>query len=563
MAISVVADYKDSLDDWFQVGTLKSWQSCVWGAKFGKWSDGKDNRSFWNWLYYWSLRINYLRVYGWDMWRSWCVLGGNKEIADGRLLIDISKDCFVASDPPTIITCTTSPKCRIELVDLNNLGIAKEDFGVFEDNRAILPAAKIAVQDYRSMCKKFDLGKTCVTAATQAWEAFWGHNNIDTIKSPPQITVMEEAAYFGGRCECRRLGEAEETLYHLDVSSLFTSLGMSCAFPVEYIGETPGLYGDNALRIADVTIKTDPALSWTGSIYPARESVKVNRLQPPLPGEYGERIIYPLGEFRTVLCGPELALAEECGHITKWHFVQYYRPAMLMAKWSHWALATRTAIRTDDKLRRLHRCFKTIMNSLPGKWGQYQAEWIDFPKYNGEASEWHREFARNPSTGTMTTFRTIAGQCQYFDKVELAAHSRPAVAAYWTSYGRAMLASLLALLGLDDIYYYDTDSLIVNASGLQTLRETVGISDRAEPGRLRLVGTAHTADFKGIRKYLFGGEWHYAGTLPEGEIDGTLAEQMWKGKNDVASRTKAVLKWNEYKHGTVTEDGIVYPFVIK
>jgi hypothetical protein len=145
----------------------------------------------------------------------------------------------------------------------------------------------------------------------------------------------------------------------------------------------------------------------------------------------------------------------------------------------------------------------------------------------------------------------------------LAEQSCPAVAAFWTSYGRALLLSMMMHLGADEIFYYDTDSLIVNGSGFETLRNTVGISQLAEPGKLRIVATADNAEFLGVRKYCFGGEWHHAGVMPDDDdcLPGSFSEQMWRGvRAGTAAKTKKGDKWDAYKHGIVTEDGIVIPF---
>lgn len=564
MAISIQADYKDSLDDWFQIGTLRHWQACVFSNKYGRWSDGKDARSFWNFLYRHACLFRYLQVWGWDMWRSWCVLGGTKEITDGRITLDLTSDCFVAADTPTIITCKipgTSRKGKAVWADLGNLGIAKEDYGI-TDSRAELPAAKMAILAYRRMCRKHNLGKPCLTAASQAWQVFTDRYEMPQ-HSSAAIIPLEEAAYFGGYCGCRRLGEINEPLWHLDISSMYTAIGLNTLFPVRYEGfserEPVPDASKNLLEIADVTLTTNQPF------YPARESVKLNGLARPQASCYGERVIYPVGTFRTVLCSPELDIARSFGHVKKRHRSQYYKAAPLMNQWSEWALKARKEVLADAYLGVLGKCFKSIINSLPGKWCQHDSLWVNYPPYNGHVSEWHKEFARNPVTGVMTMFRTIAGQCQFLDKSELNEKCSPAVAAFWTSYGRALRLGIEQLLGADDLLYSDTDSFIVTKNGLDILGGKPGISTIAEPGRLRIVGMADTAHFYGIRKYSFGGEWHWAGVNPEEEESLGLEQQMHHGRVGIASQTVRRFDspgWDKYKHGTVTEDGIVRPFVI-
>lgn len=554
MCINIVADYKDSLDDWFQIGQLKSWHACIWGKDWSRWGDGKTVQTFWNWLYHWSLQIKSLQVYGWDMWRSWCVLNFIKETAEGRLVLNLDRDYFVVADTPTVITCRAGEN-SIMCIDIANLGIEKKDYDIREDNRAILPAAKMAIQDYRAMCKKWDMGMICLTSASQCWQIFLDRYPLP-LSSPPSAVEMEMAAYFNGRCECRRIGEINEKLYLLDISSMYTSIGLNALFPMQYECSRDGGFDNTGcmaglIRIADVTVKTQLPY------YPARETVKLNRLQVPSVGTYGERIIYPIGEFRTILCEPELLVAIANNHITKVHKVQYYHGHQVMRDWSIWALKTRAEIGKDDKLRRLHKCFKRIMNSLPGKWGQKNATWINYPAYDSPVSEWSKAYARHPITRDMTVFRTIAGRCQYFDRVEIAEHARLAVADFWTSYGRVLLLQLLCVLGADELFYYDTDNVAVNSDGLQTLLDNgIEISSTGEPGKLRLVNQADSARFVGIRKYLFGGEWHCAGTMPDEEEE---EMKFWQG-GIVATKHPTVVVKDRYNHGIVTDDGIVKPF---
>lgn len=565
MAISVQADYNETIDEWFKVGELRSWQSCVWGKESSRWTHGKTAGSFWQWLYQWASDVKHIQVYGWDMWRSWCVLGGTNEVSAGCLILDVSKEAFVVSNPPTIITCRAKDGIKngsITFIDIANLGILKKHYDV-TDERAELPAAKMAIQDYRAMVRKHSLGKTCLTAGSQAWHVFESRYKQPR-QSPEAAISLEAAAYFGGRCECRVLGEVKGELYKVDVSAMYTSLGVICQFPNE-LAETwlPSRGHDNppdiedGLKIADVTIKAPLAY------YPARDHVLVNHLQKPQEGIYGERVIYPKGVFRTALCGPELQFAIASGHVLQYHRVQYYYAAPLMAEWSKWALATRAAIKRDDKLRRLHSCFKAIINSLPGKWFQKDTEWVNYPLLDGDLSEWHKEFARNPERGDMTMFRTIAGKCQYVGESVFSEHSRPAVAAFWTSYGRFFLLPLLFdIIGVDDLFYFDTDGLIVNRSGLESIRSTIGISETGEPGKLRIVSRADNAYFIGIRKYEFGGEWFYSGPMPEEEEEVSIEEQLRKGRVGSPQQYKKAGIYNEYKHGIVNENNVVFPFVV-
>jgi len=263
------------------------------------------------------------------MWAMLCVLGFAREVADERIVFDVTTDSLVVG-PPTVITCKLlDSKNKITFVDLENLGIAREDYRV-TDGRAMLPAAKLAVQAYRKLTKQHRLGKVSLTAATQAWEAYQVHA-LDYFKSMKRsyadVIRLEQAAYHPGRCECRRLGdiEGEGTLYHLDISSMYTAIGRNAMFPMNHFGTWLGPPEPDWKEPFDRTIIADVTLDTPEAYYPVCDIV--NRLLPPEPSSYGERIIYPTGCFRAALCEPELNVAIAHGHIKEWHRTELYQAA--------------------------------------------------------------------------------------------------------------------------------------------------------------------------------------------------------------------------------------------
>ena len=571
-ALHVEGEYTDSEDGWFKHGRLTGWQATRWAPdRPSIWEHSKPTRTilFWRWLHKAAASEKVIQVYGWDMWQAWCLLGGHEEIAAGYINLDIARDCFIAADLPTILTFKINGGPKVEWIDLGNLGIAKADYGV-QDDRAILPAAKMAISDYRSMCYIYKLGAPAMTAASQAWRALCLRNEA-VLPSPANVD-FELAAYFGGRCECFRIGEVRCRLHKIDISSMYTALALNAMFPGHYVGFWrpgndcvdearlgPADMESRCLPIADVTLRTDMPF------YPARDSVRVNRLRKPGMGMYDERVIYPIGEFRTMLCGPELTIAKAHKHVHAWHEVRYYEPVPLLQDWSAWALETRQAITRHSKLRRLAKCFKRIINSLPGKWCQHNVVWKNYPALNCDRAVWHREYGVHPITKAMTVFRTVAGKCQYMDCTQLADHSRPAVAAWWTSLGRAFTTMALFSLGADSRFYVDTDGFPVDDDGLAVIKELYGISETVEPGKFRIVASADNAEFRGIRNYLFGGEWFKAGPSPVDDESIGLSEQIRHctdaGKASVRMATE-LDAFPEYKHGQVMADGVVRPFVL-
>ena len=586
VAIHVNAMYEKSLDGWNLTGVFQSWEAVSWfGKERASWANGVSASEMFSWLKACCKGKKQVTVWGWNIWPMVCLSRLVNEINEKRFVLDVSGDrpkgCFIAADPPTIIKVQTPEGCTLKFIDLANFGIEPSDYSV-DGNAGKLAATKQAVMDYCQLCYDWEMGPPASTAASQAWKCYKAmYEPPSQWASIPPISAgqsrLEEAAYFGGRCECVRLGSFTDRLYHLDISSMYTAIGRNAMFPRAYVtswdrhnGSTAPPYAtrfanaftSDYLAIADVTLRTPE--NW----YPVSDLARehhINELWAPAVRSVDERVIWPIGEFRTALCGPELALAVASNHVKEWHRVQYYEPEALMADWSKFALAMREGVKRS-KYRHLSRCAKKIINSLPGKWGQREKVWVDYDQSFYPLDHWGEEHGAHPVTGAMTQFRIIAGKCQYLDGDNLAKDACPAVAAYWTSYGRMALLSMIIQAGWLHTYYYDTDSLIVDYQGFISLEAAGFISPGGldKPGKLRIVADDVDTKILGIRRYYHAGKWHVAGP-PIGDIHHQgFGRQLWKHN---VGESVANIEYSHgiknYKHGVVKADGSIEPFRIE
>jgi hypothetical protein len=581
-------------------GVLHGWQQAQWqrdGDNHNRiqWLAGKTAEEFWRRLIESARTNGTIWVFAWDVWPSWCLLDGKREIDEGRLLLDIgsskeadhlpgkrphrSQGLFVADNPPTIICLAVPGGGRIKMIDLANYGIKKEHYGIM-DEKAALAATVQALKDYHRLCQVYDLGSLQTTAASQSFYAYRrSHMFHDIVTHPTEKVIsLERAAYYGGRCECLRLGHFREKLYHLDVNLMYTALGLITPFPRKHIANWTSEYECQPIindkfqcLIADVTIHTQ------SPYFPVREKVKFDPNMSPIGRGGRERIIYPVGTFRTALAGPELAVAMAAGCVVKWHRVQYYEPAPLMKHWSQFAIDMRATCEFH-KLGHLRSCIKRIINALPGKWGQRSKKWVDFDykdtsgEKQSEVTEWIMETGLHPATEDITTYRTIAGKTQYMDCEELCATSCPSIAAFWTSAGRVYLYGIIEQAGRNNVFYYDTDSVIVNETGYLNIYNG-GYIHSQKAGSLKVKEESDDVEILGIRRYRFGKRWCVAGPFG-GEQQGTgeigvweehegFAGQLWHSDVGKPVKIKRKGRWRrEYKHGIVDKQGNIHPFRI-
>lgn len=581
-------------------GKLKSWELHTFDRvkeafSRGQWHNGEDANDCWRTIQQWARKNGTVWLFGWKIWPAWCLLRGKTEVDEQRLVLDIREGedpfpgcggkppratgLFIAENPPTIICLAVPGGGRIKIIDLANYGIEPEDFGV-DGPVGALSATVHAVKEYIRLCHVYNMGSLQTTAASQAWYCYRrSHMSHHIIVHPQEkVLALEQAAYYGGRCECVRLGHFKKRLYHLDVNSMYTSIGLAINYParhvstwIEELGVKPPFCSYQYGMIADVSIET------TFPGWPTRESALHYPDKIPARKSGRERIIYPVGAFRTALAGLDLFSAINSGVVKKWHRVQYYQINQIMQSWSTWALQMRESLR-ENGFASLSRCAKKIMNSLPGKWGQRLKKWVDHPTLHPDVGghedvgEWFQEWGKHPSNGEITPYRTIAGQTQYQDREELSAVSCPSIAAFWTAAGRTFLYGAIQNCGIEHVYYYDTDSLIVDEVGFERMSAQDLIS-QTEHGRWKVKEQSDDVEILGIRRYRFGKRWCVAGPFG-GVVDGDgkpgefvehegFGAQLWHRSVGDALEIKRQAKWRkEYKHGAVDKDGIVWPFVV-
>src|SRR5690606_13664596 len=131
------------------------------------------------------------------------------------------------------------------------------------------------------------------------------HDNAEAIR-------LEREAYYGGRVEVWKRGEAREQIFGVDINSMYPYVMQTKLYPSrlvshrkrETVSGLKSLLQQGYGVIASVTIKTDE------NAYPLR---------------YKGKLVFPIGTFRTTISTPEIEYALERGHIVDVHEVAVYR----------------------------------------------------------------------------------------------------------------------------------------------------------------------------------------------------------------------------------------------
>ena len=400
---------------------------------------------------------------------------------------------------------------------------------------------------------KNDLGEWAITTSGQSWNAYRHrfmpakigiHNRADAIR-------LERESYKGGRCEVWRLGHFQDGPYYkLDINGSYSYVMRKFPSPqklVKVIVDVSPKYLKELLKrylvVAEVFIET-----W----------------EPIYPLSIDGYNIFPVGQFRCCLTTPELQYALDNGHIRGIGEVALYEKQYLFKAFIDHFTTLRQRYREQGDNGRSLLC-KLIRNSLYGKFGQrgYEQEILgDAPLGKVALTKWI-----DGPTGEKCTDWTFGGKTIRQTYKGEGDDSFPAIASHVAAHGRMILWRYAQAAGLENVYYADTDSLIVNAAGYDALAAHI---DPTRLGYLKIEAKTDDLEIfarksyamgkdrtiKGIKKKAtFGddGKWHQTQftslkwAFGAGNLDDVITYE-------VAKEEHATLY-----HGTVDATGHVHP----
>lgn len=397
-----------------------------------------------------------------------------------------------------------------------------------------------------------NLGRLSLTAPGQALTAFrhrfMGERIV--IHRTPSLLPLELASYHGGRVEAFHIGHVPSSpIYYLDVNGMYASVMRDGSYPCQLLGtkiKPSGGQVSEAIRRFEVMADCDVELS------------------DPLIPHLEERLLFPVGRFRSVLAGPEFRLCYERGCVRKVHAIACYRRGRPFGDYIDYFWDLRQgAIQRGDKT--IDYLAKLLGNSLYGKFGQrnpiyttYKADPLKPPGIESIISG---------ATGRRETRLTFAGKTWIKTGEEASRWSSYPIASWITSYARVKLLDQIETAGWDHVFYCDTDSVFVDSTGLDRLR---GRLNPLELGALDVRSEGRELTIHGAKDYVLDGQVKLKGVPRKAkEVEPGVYEYMTfdrtrtrlrKGKPDAVhqvTRTKVLTR--RYDKGTVTASGRVEP----
>jgi len=350
------------------------------------------------------------------------------------------------------------------------------------------------LQRWLQFCETNDLGYWAPTIAGQAFNAYrhrFMHYQI-FVHVHDDVIGLERAAYYGGRCEPFWRGRAPRQWYaHLDINSNYGGIMYDERLPTKQVGH----YGPMSPRALERILETHQACAL----------VTVSTDAPAFPLRTPKGVVYPLGVFSTALASPELALALSYGYVRDVHEVVTYEHSPIFKDYAAFFWNLRLDAR-GEKDEFMAKVCKQFLAALHGKFGQRivtsrlivtgaDREDEIWTEYDVEDSEWNE-------------YRSIAGRVEQRVREVNGRDTLVAIPAHIASYARVKLWNLMLGAGISEVFYVDTDSLIVTRKGLDRLRSDIQPHDL---GGLRLVNESDQLYIRAPKWYSFGRERKRAG----------------------------------------------------
>lgn len=292
----------------------------------------------------------------------------------------------------------------------------------------------------------------------------------------PDGLANDRLAIYGGRRQTWRHGKLPPGQYReMDFERAYQTIMANCALP-----RKRGRWFDTLP--VDSRLIDDPCHQW-GIIaeceldtdiprWPCRVAVTPCELPPgdkPVvtgtPAETKTRVFYPVGRFRTVLAGPDIAEARRLGCLKAVHHGQVHQLGRAIRPWAQWSLAAQDSPDTPAVVR---MALKQQGRAVAGKWAQ--RAWTKTIIGLSTTYGWAYEDVYVHETKTRGAIIDMAGTKFMSVPDKDGDNAYPAVLAYIESYTRVLLGRAIEALGAHRIVQCDTDGLIVDTTSMTAAR---------------------------------------------------------------------------------------------
>lgn len=441
----------------------------------------------------------------------------------------------------------------LEKLEMPDDTATEEEWFVYCERDTVI--LKELTQWYFKFLQDNDLGSWKYTIASQAFTSYRHRFMLNKINIPDNDTETRLArqSYKGGRSEVFKQGEYNDGPYYkVDVNSMYPFVMAENKYPtgLAYTGTELTYEQAEYIRgkygiIADCTICT------------------------PIPyfvDSSSGRNTYPIGTFRTTLTTEEFYIAFDNRWIQEVHEFATYRMRKIFKPYVDFFYQLKVKCTEDGN--RLQRAFtKLYLNSLYGKFGQrgYRDEEIGQVAISG-LGVW---YAIDAQTHEHYMYRQIGHSLIRSWQEGESYNSFCAVASHVTANARIYLYNAVRGAGRNHVYYTDTDSMILDATGYMRMQADM---DDTRLGAWALEGISENVIVMAPKHYWFDNKWTRKGVRKTAEelAPNTFKQEVWPGFNSILKGGEEryfnyfVVKTlsPDIKTGRVQANGDVLPLVM-
>lgn len=413
-----------------------------------------------------------------------------------------------------------------------------------------------AILQYLGFLRSHDLGGFAPSVSGQSMRAFRHRfmNEKLLIYHGLDVNGTERDAYFGGRTECFRIGKQPKKDYvQVDVNGMYPYVMSQNEYPVRLVNPRHGVTAtvmrlllEKYAVIGKCWIDTDVP------IYPKRQDGKV---------------IFPVGRFVTTLCTGSIQEALGRGHFLLADPVWCWECANIFWSYVEYFYDLRMQYHRE-KNEVMEYVAKLFLNSLYGKFGERRDVVVDSDVHDG--NEFFRQGYWNEATDNTGFEEILFHQWRICEGKGEAPQSFPAIAAHVTDYARLHLWRLMNRVGLENLYYVDTDSMIFEKKRLDDIRNEM---DTKALGFLKVVSESDHLVIHGPKDYEFGDQTKRKGIRAEApeSSTGVFTQHQYPSfvgllrdrcYDHVPVQTVRKELHRKYDKGNVSPAGVVTPVVL-
>jgi len=459
-------------------------------------------------------------------------------------------------------------------IDLNN--VSYDDL-MFYCRNDVLILEKF-ISEFLLFLINNDLGSFRGTLASQAMSTF----RYKFMKTQPYIHNYQPSldlarkGYYGGRTECFFIGKkVNQELFYVDINSCYPFAMYDEKLPVKLImhRKEPSLYMlhyhiEKNYIIADVTLSTNV------NAFPFRltkDIMDVNKTENYNHREYlksmNGKLIFPIGEYRTVLHHDELEFALKHDMILHCHEYSVYSTDSIFKDYVDffYKMKQESTVSKNTSYRLMSKLF---LNSLYGKFGQryHDMKLVD----EIPTTENHQETILDIDTMLSYIQVTWFGKIYHDNLGGESTYSIPSLAGAITAKGRMLLFNYMIQAGIENVFYCDTDSLILNYYGFCQLTDHI---HDLRLGALNLEHRSRYVEIRNNKDYSFG-EYERIKGVPknakqintnEWEYDWFEGAKTWRKRGAKGSPLIFLRKKQRrtaYNKGKMLRDGSITPYIM-